>query len=137
MRDERETTRDLTPSCKRFANRFPLAYISLMSRRRCLSFILAALFLSSLATMTIGAPARPKIITTISPLFCWAKNVAGSAADVENLLPPGVSAHDYQLSPKDRSKLEGAQLIVFNGLELEGVLEERLRGKNKPAAVDA
>jgi zinc transport system substrate-binding protein len=107
-----------------------------MSRRQRPSLIVAALVLSSLG-IPFAAPARPKVITTISPLFCFAKNVAGSAADVENLLPVGASAHDHQLSPRDRGKLDAAQLIIFNGLEVEGVLEEKLRERDKPATVDA
>jgi len=74
-----------------------------------------------------GAPARPKVITSIGPLFCLTRNVAGSAADVENLTPQGASAHDYQLSPRDVAKLEGARLIVFNGLEVDGVLQKKLK----------
>jgi zinc transport system substrate-binding protein len=81
------------------------------------------LFLSSVA---LGASPRLKVITAISPLFCFTKNIAGSVADVENLTPPKASAHDYQLSPKDVGKLQGARLIIFNALEVEGVLEKML-----------
>jgi zinc transport system substrate-binding protein len=85
-----------------------------------------------------GAPARTKVITAISPLFCLTKNVAGSAADVENLLPASASPHDYQLSPRDLRKVDGARLIVFNGLEIEKGLNNILApGPNRPATVDA
>jgi zinc transport system substrate-binding protein len=97
-----------------------------MSRPRRLSLVFAMLTFFPFVLAFAGAPARPKVITAISPLFCLTKNVAGSMADVENLLPPGASAHDYQLSPKDVGKLERARLIVFNGLEVDGVLKKML-----------
>jgi zinc transport system substrate-binding protein len=107
-----------------------------MSRRRCPSFAFAVVMLFSVTAF--GAPHRPKVITAISPLLCLTKNVAGSLADVENLLPLGASPHDYQLSPKDIRKLEGARLIIFNGLEVEGVLRKRLtEGANTSATLDA
>jgi zinc transport system substrate-binding protein len=94
-----------------------------MSRRHCPSFIVAAFVFSSL-TAALAAPQCPKVVTAIGPLFCLTKNVAGSAAGVENLIPPGASHHDYQWSPKDVRKLAGARLIIFNGLEIEGDLKK-------------
>jgi zinc transport system substrate-binding protein len=101
-----------------------LPYIPGMSCPRGPS-LFASVFLCFLA-VTLSASPQPKVITTMGPLFSWASNVAGSAANVENLLPAGASPHDYQLSPKDFRKLDGARLIIFNGLEVEGDLKKML-----------
>ncbi len=75
-----------------------------------------------------GEPARRlKVLTSVLPVFCFAANVAGDLADVENLLPDAVDPHEYQLSPGDLRKLEGADLILINGLGLEAWLEKALR----------
>jgi zinc/manganese transport system substrate-binding protein len=66
------------------------------------------------------------IVTSFLPEYCFAANVAGDAALVENLLPGNVSLHDYQLSPGDLRKLSSADLIVVNGLGMENFLKRAL-----------
>lgn len=62
---------------------------------------------------------RPRILTSIPPLYSWAASVAGTHADVENLLPADVGPHDYQFLPRDLRKIKAADIILFNGLGLE------------------
>ncbi|MBL9174692.1 MAG: zinc ABC transporter substrate-binding protein [Verrucomicrobiales bacterium] len=79
-----------------------------------------ALALALMALPVSGAEGRRlKIVTSIAPLYSWATSVAGSQADVENLLPADVSPHDYQLRPRDLRKLKSADILFFNGLGLE------------------
>jgi zinc transport system substrate-binding protein len=71
------------------------------------------------------AAERPlRVVTTFLPGYCFAANVGGDAAKVENLLPGNVSLHDYQLSPGDIRKLTSADLIVINGLGMETFLDK-------------
>jgi zinc transport system substrate-binding protein len=65
-----------------------------------------------------------RIVTTFLPGYCFAANVAGDLAVVENLLPGAVSLHDYQLTPGDLGKLTSADLIIVNGLGMETFLEK-------------
>ena len=60
-----------------------------------------------------------RVLTSFLPVYCFAANVAGDLAIVENLLPANVEPHDYQFSRKDLQKLSHADLIVVNGLGLE------------------
>lgn len=76
--------------------------------------------------------ARLKVVTTILPVYCFAANVAGNLADVENLIPGGVGPHDYQLSPGDLKKLSSARIVVANGLGLEQWLEKSIRNSVHP-----
>lgn len=83
-----------------------------------------------------GAEAsRLKVVTTIRPLHCFALNVAGGRAEVENLLPPGVGPHDYSFTPTDAVRLHKADVLVTNGLGLETWLERLLKAARKPALV--
>lgn len=52
----------------------------------------------------------------------WAdvtEQIAGEDATVEQMIPDGTSPHDFQLSAKDRAKIEGSLLLVYNGADLE------------------
>jgi zinc/manganese transport system substrate-binding protein len=70
----------------------------------------------------------PTVVTTFLPAYCFTVNVAGPFATVQNLLPDGVSPHDYQLSPSDLRKLSAADLVVVNGLGLDDWLGKTARG---------
>src|SRR6476620_11848937 len=72
--------------------------------------ICAVQFFSALAALLLasalfGAEARPRVVTSFLPLYCWAANVAGEHAVVENLLPPRAEPHEYAFTPGDARKL--------------------------------
>jgi manganese/iron transport system substrate-binding protein len=48
-----------------------------------------------------------------------ARNVAGGAAIVESITKPGAEIHNYAPTPGDIRRAQGAQLILWNGLNLE------------------
>ena len=83
------------------------------------SFLAVLVLLSGLGGKAFAGPGKPRVLTSIPPLYCWAVNVAGELASVENLLPADVGPHDYQFKPRDLKRLQGADLIVLNGLGLE------------------
>lgn len=59
------------------------------------------------------------VITTFTVIADMAKNVAGDAADVSSITKPGAEIHEYQPTPGDIKRAQGAQLILSNGLNLE------------------
>lgn len=65
------------------------------------------------------ALAKFKVVTTFTIIADMAKNVAGDAAIVESITKPGAEIHDYQPTPGDILKAQDAQLILWNGLNLE------------------
>lgn len=96
-------------------------------RDRCSAcFALLLAFLGPGCEAGIGS-ARPKVVTTSLPIYCFTANVAGEFASVENLLPANVSPHDYQFSPQDMRKLSRARLVVASGLGLEDWLDRVLQ----------
>ena len=65
------------------------------------------------------AAGKFKVVTTFTVIQDIARNVAGDAAVVESITKPGAEIHDYQPTPKDIVKTQSAQLILWNGLNLE------------------
>jgi zinc/manganese transport system substrate-binding protein len=79
-----------------------------------------------------------KVLTTIAPLYCFTKNIAGDLADVENLLPSGVGPHEYSASPADVKKISEAQVLIKNGVNLELWLDKLIAsaGRKELVVVD-
>ncbi|MEJ6404972.1 metal ABC transporter substrate-binding protein [Yoonia sp. 2307UL14-13] len=86
--------------------------------------LVAALTLVLLAT---GASAdRMKVVTTFTVLADMASNVAGDAADVVSITKPGAEIHGYQPTPQDIVRASDADLILWNGMNLELWFEQFL-----------
>ncbi|MBI4842774.1 MAG: zinc ABC transporter substrate-binding protein [Nitrospirae bacterium] len=66
---------------------------------------------------------RLRILTTIPPLYSFTKNIAGSLADVENLLSSGAGPHEYSFTPADIRKAADSDILIKNGLGLERWLD--------------
>ena len=64
-------------------------------------------------------------------MYCFTVNIAGDLAEVENLLPPGATPHDFQLSPSDVAKYTDANLLIVNGLGVEPWLNKLTRHAKK------
>jgi manganese/iron transport system substrate-binding protein len=60
-----------------------------------------------------------KVVTTFTIIADMARNVAGDAATVESITKVGAEIHNYQPTPGDLVKAQGADLILWNGLNLE------------------
>jgi len=72
-----------------------------------------------------------KAVTTFTVIADMAQQVAGDAAIVESITKPDAEIHEYQPTPGDIQRAQGAQLILFNGLNLELWFEkffQRLKG---------
>lgn len=68
-----------------------------------------------------------KIATTFTVIADMARNVAGEAADVVSITPPGAEIHNYAPSPRDILAARDADLILWNGLNLELWFEKFFR----------
>ncbi|MBI1493032.1 metal ABC transporter substrate-binding protein [Halocynthiibacter styelae] len=76
---------------------------------------------AGLAMMTGVAQAedRFKAVTTFTVLADMARNVAGDVAIVESITKPGAEIHGYQPTPRDILRAQDADLIFWNGMNLE------------------
>ena len=84
---------------------------------RVLSFLTITLFFSSFSLAT--GLEKFKVITTFTVIADIAQNVAGDAAIVESITKPDAEIHNYQATPGDIRRAQGADLILYNGLNLE------------------
>lgn len=78
-------------------------------------------------------PGRLAILATTGMIADAARNIGGDLVHVTSLMGPGVDPHLYQPTARDQGKLKAAQLVLYNGLHLEGkmadVLESLARQK--------
>ncbi|MGL5116292.1 MAG: metal ABC transporter solute-binding protein, Zn/Mn family, partial [Beijerinckiaceae bacterium] len=83
--------------------------------------------IGGLAGLAFAAPVRGqapgrkplRVVTTFTILQDMAQNVAGTAALVDSLTKPGAEIHDYQPTPQDVVRAQSADLVLWNGLNLE------------------
>ena len=97
-----------------------------------MSFLLA----TALTTASSQAFAeKMKVVTTFTVLADMAQNVAGDAAEVVSVTKPGAEIHGYEPTPRDIVRAYDADLILWNGLNLELWFEQFLRNlKDVPSA---
>lgn len=110
--------------------------------RRPVDRLSAALRVAFLAVMLVLAAApvqaadKFKAVTTFTIIADMAQNVAGDAAIVESITKPGAEIHNYQPTPGDILKAQDADLILWNGLNLERWFEKFFRNlKGVPSVV--
>jgi manganese/iron transport system substrate-binding protein len=81
--------------------------------------LLAGVFLMSAAGAQQTVAKKLHVVTTFTIIQDIAQNVAGTAAVVESITKPGAEIHDYQPTPLDIVKVQSADLVLWNGLNLE------------------
>ena len=71
------------------------------------------------------APRKPfRVVTTFTVIQDIAQNVAGDKAIVESITKPGAEIHDYQPTPLDIVRAQAADLVLWNGFNLERWFEK-------------
>ncbi len=87
--------------------------------------VIALILLYVCSGYSAAAPLR--VLTSIKPLQLLAVAVGGDRVDVQVLLDPRGSPHDYQLRPSDRTRLDGAEIVLWVGPRLEQFLQPALK----------
>ncbi|MBB4304755.1 manganese/iron transport system substrate-binding protein [Rhodobium orientis] len=96
-------------------------------RRPVLHLATGVLFAIGLAAgATAASAAKMKVVTTFTVLADMAANVAGDAAEVVSITKPGAEIHGYEPTPQDIVGAVDADLILWNGLNLERWFEQFL-----------
>ena len=81
---------------------------------------LCSLALSAVcASPILASDDKFKAVTTFTVIADMARNVAGDAAIVESVTKAGAEIHGYQPTPRDIIRAQDADLILWNGLNLE------------------
>lgn len=81
--------------------------------------IISAMCLAWCATGAMAQDDKFKAVTTFTVIADMARNVAGDAAVVESITKAGAEIHGYQPTPRDIIRAQDADLILWNGLNLE------------------
>ena len=66
---------------------------------------------------------RIKIVATTGMVADLARNIGGDRVEVIGLMGPGVDPHYYKASQGDLARITDADIVLFNGLFLEGKME--------------
>ncbi|MBB1498065.1 metal ABC transporter substrate-binding protein [Paracoccus sp. MC1862] len=88
--------------------------------------LLAATMALALTAGAAQAQERMKVATTFTVIADMARNVAGDAAEVVSITKPGAEVHGYEPTPQDIVGAQDADLILWNGLNLERWFEQFL-----------
>ena len=64
-----------------------------------------------------------QVVATTTVLADIVANVGGDRVTVRSIIPPGVGPEDYEPKPDDARALDGADLIVSNGVGLDDFLD--------------
>nr|WP_286676644.1 zinc ABC transporter substrate-binding protein [Peribacillus asahii] len=64
------------------------------------------------------------VVATTGMIGDLAQNIGGEHVEVTSLMGPGVDPHLYKATQGDVKTLDGADMILYNGLHLEGKMEE-------------
>lgn len=89
------------------------------TRRQSLGALLALGLYAALPVLSAPAQEKFKAVTSFTVIADIAQNVAGHAAVVESITKAGAEIHNYQPTPGDILRAQGANLVLYNGLNLE------------------
>lgn len=100
--------------------------------------LISALVLIILVTVACGPhdgdrtdSRKLKVVTTLFPLYDFARQIGKDKTDVILLLPPGVEAHTFEPRPADIARIERADCFIFTGRAMEPWVDRLLMGINR------
>ena len=109
-----------------------------------IGFFLSCLFcLAAWTVLTSCGPAkepsgqktRLQVVTTLFPLYDFARNVGGEKASVTLLLPPGVEPHSFEPRPWDMVRVHKADIFIYTGAFMEPWAASIIKGADRPDLV--
>jgi manganese/iron transport system substrate-binding protein len=103
------------------------ANVARLARRAVVGRLAASAAVLAMAGLCLAAPGQAqtkrtkpfRVVTTFTVIQDIAQNVAGTSALVESITKPGAEIHDYQPTPLDIVKAQSADLVLWNGMNLE------------------
>ena len=96
--------------------------------------------LAACAFFSGAAAAKPRVATTLFPIWDWTRNIIGERADAVELLPPlntGVDLHSFQPSVDEILRISSCDLFLYTGGESDAWVKRVVRDSvnKKQAAV--
>lgn len=90
-----------------------------------------------LLLLAIPASAKPLVLTTIKPLTMIVTAVAGDWVEIRQLLPDGETPHHWSLKMSDRRLLDGADVVLWIGPDMEASLVDAIAVREQHAVITA
>lgn len=81
-----------------------------------------------------GTPEKPQVVVTTNILGDVTRQVLGDQVQVTTLMQPNADPHSFEISAQEASLMGSADLVVSNGLGLEGGLQQHLDRAAKAGA---
>jgi zinc transport system substrate-binding protein len=104
--------------------------------KKLISIIILILALGTLVFILTTRNSKPaekagshkiKVVTTLFPLYDFAKNIGRTRVEVSLLLPPGVEAHSFEPKPSDLVKVNEADVFIYTGKFMEPWAEDIIK----------
>ena len=61
-----------------------------------------------------------QVVTSFTIIEDLAREIGGDDVEIHNLVPTGTDPHEYEPLPQDIKKATDADILFYNGLNLEG-----------------
>lgn len=106
----------------------------------CCIILAAALALAGCAakTDTAAQSGKLKVVTSVYPVYEFARQVGGDKIELSMLVPPGTEPHDWEPTAKEIMQIKAARLFLYHGAGFENqekVLTPGTLGETKAIAV--
>lgn len=87
------------------------------------------------SSLTTIAQDKPVVLATTSMISDIASNILGDKAEVKSLIPLGGDPHLFEATPKSAQQINSADLVLMNGLTLEGWLSKLIENSGTKAEI--
>jgi zinc transport system substrate-binding protein len=92
-------------------------------------FVMAAVVLAGCTREgQMNAPSKLQVVTTLFPIYDFARIISGDRAEVTMLLPPGMEPHSYEPKPNDIIRISKAGLFIYTNRYMESWAGSILNG---------
>ncbi len=75
------------------------------------------------------------VVTTLFPLYDFAKNISGENVDLFLLMPPGIEPHGFEPRPEDIMRINRADIFIYTGKHMEVWAEKILNSVDNKSLV--
>lgn len=82
---------------------------------------------------TVSSDGKPKVVASTSVLCDLVEQIAEETIDLTCLLEPGQDPHTYEPTPRDRSAIESADLVLYGGYDFEPKIIALVKASNTEA----
>lgn len=99
------------------------------------AFLMFVLKTKSVRQNTSNQGKKIRVVTTLYPLYDFAKKIGGEDAEVTLLLPPGVETHSFEPAPADIVRINTADIFIYTGKFMEVWADKILAGIDNKSLV--